>query len=90
MTLSVPSFSAAATRSSMVPKSSSEVAEADFSSTLTALPLVSEELLLLEPQAAMENASTAAIEPAANLRREIMSFLVVFLRTDNKELNDDD
>ena len=62
----------------------------DFSSTLTALPLVSEELLLLEPQAAMENASTAAIEPAANLRREIMSFLVVFLRTDNKELNDDD
>jgi len=38
----------------------------------------------------MENASTAAIEPAANLRREIMSFLVVFLRTDNKELNDDD
>ena len=62
MTLSWPSFSAAATKSSIVPKSAKEVAFADFSSIFTALPEVesAEESVLPDPQAAMEKARTAA------------------------------
>lgn len=62
----------------MVPKSAREVALADFSFTVTALPVLSpvpSEEALLEPQAAIENASTAAREPAAILRRLFIMFL---------------
>ena len=81
MTLSWPSFSAAATRSSIVPKSANEVAFADFSSTFTALPEVesAEESVLSDPQAAMEKARTAAREPAASLRREIMEINIFLM-----------
>ena len=60
MTLSWPSFSAAATKSSIVPKSAKEVAFADFSSIFTALPEVesAEESVLPDPQAAMAASDT--------------------------------
>ena len=81
MTLSWPSFLAAATKSSIVPKSAKEVAFADFSSIFTALPEVesAEESVLPDPQAAMEKARTAAREPAASLRREIMEINIFLM-----------
>ena len=51
---------------------------ADFPFTVTALPALSpapSEEALLEPQAAMENANTAAREPAAILLRLFIMFL---------------
>ena len=72
MTLSAPSFSAAAARSSIVPKSLSEVAFADFSLTVTALPDDDADEEEEDPPAAMDRASTAAMGMAIALRREII------------------
>lgn len=61
---------------------------ADFSFTVTALPVLSpvpSEEALLEPQAAIENASTAAREPAAILRRLFIMFLSTSSRRQSGE-----